>query len=92
MSHCRELFKTWWQELKEILYGMFFYDLVLQLKRERAALESLFILMAFGEIVGVPILPPFYALRLLPYAFPYFPAWKRSMLREKDLTDRIGAG
>lgn len=92
MVDWREQLGNWYQEGKEIFYGMFFYDLIKQLNKERAALESLFILMAFGELLGLPILPPYYSLRLLPYAFPYFPAWKRYLLREKDLTDRIGAG
>ncbi len=92
MGDWREQLAVWYKEGKEILYGMFFYDIIQQLKRERAALESLFVLMAFGELLGVPILPPYYSLRLLPYAYPYFPAWKRSLLREKDLTDRIGSG
>ena len=55
-------------------------------------MEHLFVLIVFGDLVGVPILPPFYTLRLLPYIIPEVNNWKRRMLREKDLTDLAGAG
>jgi hypothetical protein len=38
----------------------------------------------------VPILPPYYSLRLLPYIVPSIDAWRRSMLRERDITDLLG--
>jgi len=41
----------------------------------------------FGDVLGVPILPPYYALRLLPYVVPNIARWRTSMLRERDLTD-----
>jgi hypothetical protein len=37
----------------------------------------------------VPILPPYYNLRLLPYVTPLIQGWRRRMLREKDLTDLV---
>jgi hypothetical protein len=41
----------------------------------------------FGDVLGVPILPPYYALRLLPFVVPSIEGWRYSMLRERDLTD-----
>jgi len=37
--------------------------------------------------MGLPILPPYYSMKLLPYIIPSVKKWKRSLLREKDLTD-----
>ena len=74
----------------EVFYGMTFFDMVRDLKRARARSEHLFILIVFGDLLGVPILPPYYSLRLLPYIVPTLDMWRRSMLREKDLTDLIG--
>jgi hypothetical protein len=74
----------------EVIYGMTFYDMVRDLKRARARSEHLFILIVFGDLLGVPILPPYYSLQLLPYIVPNLDMWRRSMLREKDLTDQIG--
>ena len=39
------------------------------------------------DALGVPVLPPYYTLRLLPYVMPNITGWRRSMLRERDLTD-----
>ena len=70
-------------------YGMFFYDAVIMFRRQRADLEHLFVLISFGDLLGVPILPPYYNLRLLPYVTPLIQNWRRRMLREKDLTDLV---
>lgn len=43
-----------------------------------------------GDLLGVPILPPYYSLRLLPwYVVPQIATWKRRMLREKDVADAM---
>ena len=73
--------------LGDMIYGATIYTMVRDLKKERAQLEHLFILIVFGEFLGVPILPPYYTLRLLPYVVPYIHGWQVSMLRERDLTD-----
>ncbi len=73
--------------LREILYGMTVYEMVRDLNKERGHLNRLFVLAAFGDLLGVPVLPPYYTLRLLPYVIPEIEGWRRSMLRERDLTD-----
>jgi hypothetical protein len=37
------------------------------------------------EMLGVPILPPYYGLRLLPWVVPQIETWKRRVLREREL-------
>jgi len=76
--------------LAEILYGMAVHDQVRSLARQRGSLEHLFVLISFGDLLGVPILPPYYSLRLLPYVVPQISTWKRRMLRERDITDALG--
>jgi hypothetical protein len=39
--------------------------------------------MIVGETIGVPILPPYYALRLVPYVLEVLPMWQRRVLRER---------
>ena len=75
--------------LLQVLYGMAVHDQVRALARQRGTLEHLFVLISFGDLLGVPILPPYYSLRLLPYVVPQISTWKRRMLREKDLTDAL---
>jgi len=79
-----------WQLIRtlgEMLYGASVYEMVRDLNKERGNLERLFILVVFGDLLGVPVLPPYYTLRLLPYVAPNITGWRRSMLREKDITD-----
>jgi hypothetical protein len=78
------------QTLQGVFYGMFFYDAIVTFRRQRADLEHLFVLISFGDLLGVPILPPYYNLRLLPFVVPLVENWRRRMLRERDLTDLIG--
>ncbi len=73
--------------LRQILYGMTVYDWVRELQKQRGELERFFVLVVFGDMVGVPILPPYYSLRLIPYTVPLIDRWKRCVLRERDLTD-----
>ena len=76
-------------KLREVTYGMAAHDMTRYAMRTRASMEHLFILTTMGDMLGVPILPPYYSLRLLPYAVPQIATWKRRMLREKDLTDAM---
>lgn len=77
----------WAYVLGQVLYGMTFYDIVRDLKKERGHLERMFVLFVFSDIFGIPILSPYYSLRLLPYAVPRIMTWKMSLFRERDLTD-----
>src|SRR3989442_15308214 len=74
---------------KDIVYGMASHDMTRYAVRTRASMEHLFILITMGDLLGVPILPPYYSLRLMPYVVPQISTWKRRMLREKDLTDAM---
>ena len=77
--------------LREIIYGMTVHEMDLELRKERGNLDHLFMLIVFGDLVGLPLLPPYYSMRLLPFVIPSMEKWKRSLLREKDLTDFVAA-
>jgi len=92
MSKLVTKFKDVIEWIRGFLYGMLFYEMVRHFRRQRADLEHLFVLISFGDLIGVPILPPYYSLRLLPYIVPLINVWRRRMLREKDLTDFADLG
>ncbi len=75
---------------RDIVYGMSSHEMTRHALRSRASMEHLFILITMGDLLGVPILPPYYSLRLLPYVTPQISSWKRRMLRERDITDVLG--
>ena len=81
--------KGFFAKIKEIAFGMAAHDMSRYAIRTRASMEHLFILITMGDLIGVPILPPYYSLRLLPYVVPNIATWKRRMLREKDISDAI---
>jgi len=76
-----------WQALREFLYGMMGKEFAEHALEMRASMESLFMLATVGDMIGVPILPPYYSLRLLPYVLPQIATWKRRVLREREFTD-----
>ena len=76
-----------WQAIREFLYGMMGMEFASHAMEMRASLESLFMLGTVGDMLGVPVLPPYYSLRLLPYVVPHIATWKRRVLREREFTD-----
>lgn len=75
--------------VSDFIYGMASHESTRQALKTRGSMEHLFILITMGDLLGVPILPPYYSLRLLPYVVPQIATWKRRMLREKDLADAL---
>jgi len=75
--------------VKGLVYGMAMHGMVTYALKTRMHLENLFMLITMGDMLGVPILPPYYSLRLLPYSVPHVKTWKRTLLRERDVTDTI---
>lgn len=76
------------QKIREFFYGLYRYEFELQALEMRGELESAFMLIAFGDMLGVPIMPPVYSLRILPFLVPEIAKWKRRVMRERDLVDK----
>lgn len=76
-----------WKEIREFLFGMAGLELAQHAMEMRASLETLFMLGTVGDMLGVPILPPYYSLRILPYVVPNIATWKRRVLREREFSD-----
>jgi hypothetical protein len=72
---------------RDMLYGATIWEMVRDLNKERGLKERLFILLVFGDLFGVPVLPSYYTLRLLPYVAGGIAGFKTSLSRPRDLTD-----
>ena len=70
--------------IREFVFGMTGYEFVRHAMEARASLESLFMAVTVGDMIGVPVLPPYYSLRLLPFVVPHVETWKRRVLRERE--------
>jgi hypothetical protein len=73
--------------LREFAYGMTGYEFARQALETRAALDNVFMAVVVGDMIGLPVIPPYYSLRLLPLVTPNVLSWKRRVLRERDFTD-----
>jgi hypothetical protein len=75
------------RRLRDFLFGMTGYEFAREALETRAALETIFFVVTVGDMVGVPVMPPFYSLRILPYIVPLTETWRRRVLRERDITE-----
>src|SRR5438309_12120530 len=74
--------------LREVFYGATGYEFERQAARLRGDLENLFLFMLVVDTIGVPILPPYYALRHVHYALPVLPLWQRPILLARHPLER----
>jgi hypothetical protein len=81
--------RTWYQNIKDFIYGATLFEMVEEIRRERARREELMVLLLFGSFLGVPVIPPYPALRLIPYIISHLGIWRRRMLREKDFIELL---
>ena len=73
--------------LRDFIYGMSSYEFERHAVEMRASLETLFMALTLGDLIGLPVIPPYYSLRLLPYVVPNITTWKRRILREREFSD-----
>jgi hypothetical protein len=73
--------------LREIAYGVAGYEFARHAMAMRASLETIFMVCVVGDVIGIPVLPPFYSLRVLPFVVPEIATWRRRVLREKHFSE-----
>jgi hypothetical protein len=73
--------------LRDFFFGIAYLEIEQTVRHEKLARLNLILLLSFGDFLGVPVFPPYYSLRLLPYLVPAMDSWKKRMLRERDLTE-----
>lgn len=75
------------KSVREFFYGMMGYEFEQHAVEMRSSMETLFMAITFGDMLGLPIIPPYYGLRLLPFVVPSIATWKRRVLREREFSD-----
>ncbi len=75
------------QRLRDFFYGMTALEFERQALEMRGSLETVFMAITFGDMLGLPVIPPIYALRILPFALPSIQSWKRRATREREISD-----
>ena len=79
--------KEFVQAARDFFYGMTAYEFEEHALEMRGTLETLFMAITFGDMLGLPIIPPYYSLRLLPFVVPNVATWKRRVSREREFSD-----
>jgi len=87
LDYLTSTLKHWKKVAQEFLYGLTRHELDLEMRKEKGhledRLEDLLLLVVCGDLVGLPVPPPYYSIRLLPYLIPVTQKWKRRILRKK---------
>jgi hypothetical protein len=76
------------QAIRQFIYGMTGHEFARHALETRRELESVFIVVTLGDLIGLPVMPPVYSLRLLPYVAPEIEKWKRQTARQKEFWER----
>ncbi|TAK09509.1 hypothetical protein EPO44_01195 [bacterium] len=77
-----------WEAVKHFIYGLTGYEFARHALEMRREMESVFLVLTIGDLIGAPVLPPIYTLRLLPYLAPEVATWKRQMARRKEFWEK----
>lgn len=77
-----------WRLLKGFFYGLTGHEFARHALEIRHEMGAIFFVVTMGDLVGVPVLPPIYSLRLLPYLVPEVAVWKRQMARQREFWEK----
>jgi hypothetical protein len=72
----------------KFVYGLTGYEFVRHALEMRHEMEAVFMVVTLGDLIGVPVLPPVYSLRLLPHVVPEIATWKRNLARRKEFWEK----
>jgi hypothetical protein len=73
------------QFIVDFFYHSSVYSMTQVLVQKRVKLDTLFMLLIFGDMLGVPVFMTYYSMRLWPYLLMRMGSWKRNLLRPKGL-------
>jgi hypothetical protein len=77
---------SWWQHVGEVLEGMAFAGHRREVRAQAMALEDLFLLLCFMEMMGLPNPAALYLADVQPYLVEEFHLWHRRIgLRRSPL-------
>ncbi len=75
------------QILKEMLWGLFFFDFYSENMKMQVRYNDAVNLLVFSEQLGIPLMNSYVSMRLLPYFVGQLEGWKRREMRERDVLE-----
>jgi hypothetical protein len=76
--------------LRSMLFGATVYDMVQEALKMKWQAEQMLMLVAIGDMVGIPVCS-YYRLKVIPHFLPRIEAWKRALLKEKDVLEALAS-
>lgn len=76
--------------MKEFFFGFAVLPQIKMLGKAKFKEDSAIMIVALGDMLGIPFVPPIYRLRILPYFIPIIQMWKENLLREMDVVEKLG--
>ena len=76
-------------KISDFLFGMFFFELYMQVKGMSRQYNDAFYALLFGEFLGLPLLNSYITLRILPYFTDELNKWSQRCLKEKPVLGLI---
>jgi hypothetical protein len=76
-----------WQILKQIVWGLFVFDLYTENMKMRVRYNDAVNLLIFSETLGIPLMNSYVSMRLLPYFLGELEGWRRREMREREVLD-----
>ena len=77
--------RNFMQPVVDFCYHSSAHGIARELYRNRAELDSAFMLILIGSSIGVPVFSPYFSIQLWPYCLPRMVQWKHLLLRPKGL-------
>jgi len=81
--------KSLFDKLRDFAFGFFVMDPLMTIRKVIYNLNLAFMDITIGDLLGIPLIPPIYKLKLLPYWYPNIEKWKIRRMKEYDVTDLI---
>ncbi len=76
----------------DFIYGFTAHGHVEVLRKQIIAHDFTFMTLLYGDMLGIPTLPPIYKYKLLPHFLPLIELWKKETLKEKDFFEKVSEG
>lgn len=83
----KNMLKTLMNDLSLVAKGAFDFQMKSTsfLKKEAYDAQDNFILLCFGDLLGLPLPTSYYTIELLPYMAEDLEAWERRMIRRNEI-------
>lgn len=75
--------------VRDFVYGFVVLGPLRVIRKQTRAIDLAFLTITFGDMLGLPVFPPIYKYRLLPYFFPLIEIWKKRVLKEREIIEKM---